>query len=85
MVDTFADQRNGIKTGQGRRLPIPHRPIAALPLVPHPQQRRVAGVDEVDDPHVGLAGVLAVQASGVLLQRALPGNGMASTNVSSGG
>ncbi len=34
----------------------------------------MAGVDEVDDPHVGLAGVLAVQAASVLLQRPLPGN-----------
>jgi hypothetical protein len=34
----------------------------------------MAGVDEVDDPHVGLAGVLAVQAPSVLLQRALPGH-----------
>ena len=37
---------------------IPHRPVAALPLVPHPQQRRVAGVNKVDDPHVGLAGAI---------------------------
>lgn len=53
---------------------IPHRPVAALPPVPHPQQRRVAGVNKVDDPHAGLAGVLAVQAPGVLLQRPLPGH-----------
>lgn len=54
--------------------PISHRPISTLPFVPHPQQRWVAGVHEIDDPQVGLAGVLAVQASGVLLQSAFPGN-----------
>ena len=48
--------------------------IAPLPFVPHPQQRRVTGIDEVDDPHVGLGRVLAVQATGVLLQRSLPRN-----------
>jgi hypothetical protein len=39
---------------------IAHRAIAALALLPHPQQRRVAGVDEVDDPHIGFAGVFSV-------------------------
>jgi hypothetical protein len=49
------------------RYPVAHRPVAALALVPHPQQRRVAGVDEVDDAHVGLGGMLPVQTAGVLL------------------
>jgi ABC-type sulfate/molybdate transport systems ATPase subunit len=40
---------------------------ATLALTPHPQQRRVAGVHEVNDPRVDLAGVLTVQAPGVLL------------------
>lgn len=39
---------------------VPHRTVAALPFVPHPQQHRVAGVHEVDDPHFGLAGLLPV-------------------------
>jgi hypothetical protein len=34
----------------------------------------VAGIHEIDDPHIGLAGVLPMQAPSVLLQRALPGN-----------
>jgi hypothetical protein len=34
----------------------------------------MAGVDEIEDAHAGLAGMLAVQAAGLLLQRALPGN-----------
>jgi hypothetical protein len=34
----------------------------------------VAGVAEVDDAHIGLAGVFSVQAARVLLQRAFPGN-----------
>jgi hypothetical protein len=32
----------------------------------------VAGVDEIKDSHVGLGGMLAVQAASVLLQSALP-------------
>ena len=32
----------------------------------------MAGIHEVDDPHIGLAGVLSVQTPGVLLQRAPP-------------
>ena len=39
---------------------VSHRPVAALAFVPHPQQRRMAGVDEIDDAHIGLGGVLAV-------------------------
>lgn len=46
---------------------VSHRLVTALALVPHAPQRRVAGIDEVDDPHAGLAGVLAVQAASVLL------------------
>ena len=40
---------------------ISHRAVAALPLRPHPQQRWVAGVNEVDNPHVGLADVLPME------------------------
>ena len=36
---------------------IPDRPVGPLPLAPHPQQGRMAGVHEVDDPRLGLAGV----------------------------
>jgi hypothetical protein len=39
--------------------------IAPLPFVPHPQQRRVTRIDEIDDPYVRLGRVLAVQATGV--------------------
>lgn len=53
---------------------ISHRAIATLPLVPHAHQRRVAGVDEVDDPHIGLVRMPPVQAPCVLLQCAPPGN-----------
>ena len=56
---------------QLRRL-VAHRPIAALPLVPHSQESRVTGINEIDDPHVGLCRVLAVQATRILLQSALP-------------
>ena len=35
----------------------------------------MARVDEIDDPYVGFARVLPVQAARVLLQRALPGDG----------
>ena len=55
--------------------PIPHGFVSTLSLVPHPQQYRVAGVDEVDDPHVGLGGMLTVKSAGVLLQRTLPRHG----------
>jgi hypothetical protein len=40
--------------------PVAHRPVTALAFFPHSQQRRVTGIDEVDDAHVGLGGVLAV-------------------------
>ena len=39
---------------------VSHRPVSTLALIPHPQQRRVTGVHEVNDAHVGLGGVLAV-------------------------
>jgi len=42
-----------------------------------------AGVHEIDDPHVGLAGMYPLQATGVLLQRTFQDNGMTSTSVSS--
>ncbi len=66
--------------------PVPHGPVAALALVPHPQQGRMAGVHEVDDPQVGLAGVFPMQTPGVLLECALlQDTDMASTRVPSGG
>ena len=46
---------------------IPHRATASLPLVPHSQQRRVASVDKVNAPQVGLAGEFSVQAARALL------------------
>lgn len=55
-----------------RAQPIPHCPITTLPLIPHTQQRWVAGIDKVDDPHIGLGRVLAVQSARVLLQGPLP-------------
>jgi len=57
-----------------RAHPIPHCPIATLALLPHSQQRRVTCVDEVDDAHIGLGRVLAVQPARVLLQGPLPRN-----------
>jgi len=36
-------------------------------LVPHPQQGRMVGVNEVDDAHVGLAGVFTIQTPCALL------------------
>jgi hypothetical protein len=37
-------------------------------------RHHLAGVHEVDDSNIGFAGVFAVQAAGVLLQRAFPRN-----------
>jgi hypothetical protein len=54
---------------------VAHRPVATLALVPHANQGWVTGVDEVDDPHIGLAGVLSMQPASVLLQRSLPRDG----------
>ena len=54
---------------------IAHRTVATLTLLPHSQQRRMACIDEVDDPHIGFAGVFPVQAARVLLQSALSGHG----------
>ena len=51
---------------------IPHGRVSAPALVPHPQQRRVARVYEIDNPNVGLVGMLPVQAASVLLQSAFP-------------
>lgn len=42
-------------------------PVASLMLVPHPQQGRMVGVHEVDDAHVGLAGVFTIQTPCALL------------------
>ncbi len=38
-----------------------------LAFVPHPKQCRMAGVHKVDDAHIGLGRVLAVQSARVLL------------------
>jgi uncharacterized protein YifN (PemK superfamily) len=54
---------------------VAHRPIAALPFVPHAQQCRVPGIHKIDNPDVGLARLFSMQSSGVLLQRSLPRNG----------
>ena len=40
--------------------PITHRPVTALAFIPHPPQRRVTGVHEVNNAHIGLGGVLTV-------------------------
>jgi len=45
--------------GHVRAYPVSHRTIATLPLVPRPQKRGVTSVNEIDDPHIGLAGVLS--------------------------
>src|SRR5690606_34658808 len=61
-----AQPTSPFETAYGRRTridAIPHRPIATLALVPHPQQGRMPRVDEVDDAHIGLAGVFPVQAT----------------------
>jgi len=34
----------------------------------------MGGIDEIDDPNVGLGSVLPMQPPGVLLQRAFPGH-----------
>ena len=34
----------------------------------------MGGIDEIDDPNVGLGSVLSMQAAGVLLQGAFPGH-----------
>jgi hypothetical protein len=52
--------------------PVAHCTISTLPLAPHPQQRRVSGIDEINDPDIGLGSVLTVKAAGVLLQGSLP-------------
>ena len=49
------------------RHPVAHRSVSTLAFVPHPQQGRVTGIDEVDDAYVGLGGVFAVEAARVLL------------------
>ena len=49
------------------RVPVAHCPITALPLIPHSQQRRVSGIDEINDPDICLGSVLTVEAAGILL------------------
>ena len=51
---------------------VSHRPVSTLAFFPHPQQRRVTGIDEIDDAYIGLGGVLAMEAAGILLQGSLP-------------
>jgi hypothetical protein len=53
-------RHRGLSIARFNAYSIAHRATAALALLPHPQQRRVAGVDEVDDPQIGLAGVFSV-------------------------
>ncbi|CRI63426.1 hypothetical protein THIOKS11320075 [Thiocapsa sp. KS1] len=66
----------GIDLGSSHRIffrdPITHRSVALLSPIPHAQQGRVSGVDNIEDPHVGLGGMLAMQSAGVLLQQAFP-------------
>ena len=60
-AENRSNQRHGVTVaGFADNYPIAHRPVAALPPVPHAQQRRMAAVNEVDDAHVVLAGVLSV-------------------------
>ena len=56
------------------RHPVTHRPVSTLALIPHPQQCRVTGIDEIDDAYISLGGVLAVKSARVLLQGAFPRN-----------
>ncbi|SAI66691.1 Virulence protein [Bordetella ansorpii] len=51
---------------------ITHCLVTTLAPFPHAQQRRVPGVDEVDDTYALLAHLLSVQATSILLQRAFP-------------
>lgn len=53
---------------------VSHRAVAALAFLPHSEQCGMAGVDKIDDPNVRLGGVLSMQAAGVLLQCAFPGD-----------
>lgn len=54
--------------------PVPHCPIALLPLLPHSEQYRMPAVYKINDFHICLAGMLTVQTTSILLQRALPGH-----------
>ena|GEM_PF-4597966 len=71
---TASPYRRSFSVVRGTGYTIAHRPIASLPLIPHPQQNWVACVDEIDNAHVGLIGMLAMQASSVLLQGTFPRN-----------
>jgi len=53
---------------------VPHCPITALALIPHPGELRVVDVHVVVDADVLLAGVVPVQAARILLKRSLPRN-----------
>ena len=37
---------------------VAHRPVSTLAFLPHPQQRRVAAINEIDDAHIGLGEIL---------------------------
>jgi len=51
--------------GQGFRDAVTHRVVAALAFLPHPEQCRMSGIDEIEDPNVGLGSVASMQAAGV--------------------
>ena len=51
---------------------IPHRLVAPLPLIPHPHQCRVPGIDKINNANVRFGGVFTMQPASILLQRALP-------------
>jgi hypothetical protein len=46
---------------------VAHGMVTTLAFVPHAQQRRVAGVDKVDNAHIGFVNVISVQADCILL------------------
>jgi hypothetical protein len=66
---------SGLRFVQIRNDSVTHCPVPALALVPHSEQCRAAGVDEIQDSHIGLGDMLAVQAAGMLLQGCYPRHG----------
>ena len=54
---------------------VSHCPVSPLPLLPHPQQCRMAGIDKIDDSDISFSGVLTVQAASILLQSSFPRHG----------
>jgi hypothetical protein len=53
---------------------IAHRPIPAQALAEHACEGRHAGIDVVVYPNLVFVGVSPVQSSGILLERAAPGD-----------